>query len=197
MRSGSSLPGPLRWVGLALSWAVMLGVGSALLAALVVPRVGGATPYVVETGSMRPDLPPGALVVVRPVDQGAIAIGDVITYQIESGVDRVVTHRVIATGVDATGQPRWRTQGDTNDVADEGWVLPVQVQGRLWYAVPYLGHATSIVTGQQREVITVLVGVLLLGYALVMFRGARRDRRGRSEPEVPSEAPRVLVGVSA
>jgi signal peptidase len=197
MRSGSTLPGPLRWVGQALSWAVMLGVGSALLASLVVPRVGGATPYVVETGSMRPDLPPGTLVVVRPVDQGVIAIGDVITYQIESGKDRVVTHRVIATGVDATGEPRWRTQGDANDVADEGWVLPVQVQGRLWYAVPYLGHATSIVTGQQREVITVLVGVLLVGYALVMFRGARRDRRGRPEAEVPSEAARVSVGVSA
>lgn len=194
MKPGWTLPGPLRWAGLVLSWSVVLGVCAAILAALIVPRLGGATPYVVETGSMRPDLPPGTLVVVRPVDQGAIAIGDVVTYQVESGKDRVVTHRVVATGIDATGQPRWRTQGDANDAADVGWVLPVQVQGRLWYAVPYLGHATSLVTGQQREVITVLVAVGLLGYGLVMFFGARRERRARSVAE--SDSARVSVDVS-
>lgn len=188
MKAGWTLPGPVRWVGLVLSWAVILGVGAALLAALIVPRVGGATPYVVETGSMRPDLPPGTLVVVKPVQPDEIAIGDVITYQIVSGEDRVVTHRVIATGIDATGQPRWQTKGDANDVADDGWVLPVQVQGKLWYGVPYLGHVTSFVTGQQREVITVLGAVGLLGYALVMFRGARRDRRTKSE-QVAEPAP--------
>lgn len=188
MSNGWSVPGPVRWIGLALSWAVILGVGAALLAALIVPRLGGATPYVVETGSMRPDLPPGTLVVVKAVQPDEIAIGDVITYQIVSGEDTVVTHRVIATGIDATGEPRWHTQGDANEVADEGWVLPVQVQGKVWYAVPYLGYATSFVTGQQREVITVLGAVGLIGYALVMFRGARRDRRTKSE-QVGEQAP--------
>lgn len=183
MFSRWSVPGPVRWMGLVLSWLVILTFGAALLAGLVVPRVGGGTPYVVETGSMRPEMPPGTLVVTRPVDPGEIAIGDVITYQIVSGQSRVVTHRVIATGIDATGQPRWRTQGDANEVADEGWVLPVQVQGRKWYAVPLLGHATSFVSGQQREMLTIAAVLGLLGYAVSMFRGARRDRREEPEPQ--------------
>lgn len=176
-----SAPSWLRWLGQALSWAVMLGVGAALAAALFVPRLAGATPYVVETGSMRPDLPPGTLLVVRPVDAGDVAIGDVITYQLESGKATVVTHRVVAVGIDATGEWRWQTKGDANDAADQGWVIPAQVHGRVWYAVPYLGYATSFVTSQQREAVTVLVGVGLLGYALAMFRGARAERRARAE----------------
>lgn len=176
-----------RWSLKALSWAVMLGVGAAVVAALFVPRLVGATPYVVETGSMRPGLPPGTLLVVRPVDPGKIALGDVITYQLESGKPTVVTHRVVASGIDATGEPRWQTQGDANDTVDQNWVLPVQVQGRVWYAVPYLGYATSFITHQQREMLTVLVGVALLGYGLAMFRGARAERRARSErAEVPA-----------
>lgn len=177
-----TVPGSVRWVGLVLSWLVILGVGAALVAGLLVPRLGGATPYVVETGSMRPGMPPGTLVVAKPVDPGGIGIGDAITYQIDSGESTVVTHRVVATGIDATGAPRWRTQGDANDVADEQWVLPVQVQGKVWYAVPYLGYATSFVSTQQREVLTVLVAVGLVGYALRMFHGARRERRASLRP---------------
>src|SRR3954471_10758595 len=89
------LPGALRWVGLVLSWFVMLSVGATLLVALIVPRLAGATPYVIETGSMRPSMPPGTLVVVKPAQVGEIRAGDVMTYQVKSGESTVVTHRVV------------------------------------------------------------------------------------------------------
>jgi signal peptidase len=181
----SPVLGAVRWVGLVLSWLVMLSVGATLVVALIVPRLTGATPYVIETGSMTPSMPPGTLVVVKPVPVGDIAAGDVLTYQIKSGDPTVVTHRVISQGFDGTGQPRWRTQGDANDVADANWVLPVQVQGTKWYAIPYLGYATSFVTNEQRGVITRLVGLGLGGYAVAMFLGAVRERR---RPAQPAEA---------
>lgn len=172
----------LRWAGTFLSWCVMLGVGAILLVALIVPRLAGATPYVIETGSMDPTLPPGTLVVVRPVPVGDIGPGDIVTYQIASGSSTVVTHRVIEQGVDLTGEPRWRTQGDANNAPDDNWVLPVQLQGRKWYAVPYLGYVTSFVGEQQRGVVTGLVVLGLLGYAGNMFLGAARERRRRRRP---------------
>jgi signal peptidase len=173
------MSGALRWVRLVLAWVVILGIGAALLAAVVIPRLTGATPYVIETGSMRPGMPPGTLVVDRPVAADDIAVGDVITYQLNSGDPTVVTHRVVAQGITLTGQPRFRTQGDANDVADEKWVLPVQVKGERWYAIPYLGYVTSFVTEQQRGVFTGLVVVGLLGHGAVMVAGAARDRRRR------------------
>ena len=185
----SAVPGPLRWVGLVLTWCVMLGFGAILLVSLVIPRLGGATPYVVETGSMRPGMPPGTLVVVKPVAPEQIAAGDVVTYQIRSGDPTVVTHRVVKVGFDGAGEPRWQTQGDANDAADPNWVLPVQVQGRKWYAVPYLGYVTSLVGSQQRGVLMTLVVLGLFGYAASMFRGAFRSRRaGATSAAAPVEA---------
>ncbi|WP_235737294.1 S26 family signal peptidase [Nocardioides alcanivorans] len=92
-----------KQVGRILAWSWVVATTAVLVVAVVVPRLAGATPYTVVTGSMRPGLPPGTLAVVRPTPVEEIGIGDVITYQLESGKETVVTHRVVAVGLDATG----------------------------------------------------------------------------------------------
>jgi len=171
----------LGWVSQVVSWLVILGICAVLAAAVLVPRLAGATPYTVLTGSMRPDLPPGTLVVVKPIAAEEIRSGDVITYQLESGKPTVVTHRVIAVGSDLTGKPAFTTQGDANDAPDAEPVRPVQVKGRLWYSVPYLGHVNSWFTGHQRQWgVYAAAGGLAL-YALAQFAGAWRERRRQPE----------------
>lgn len=167
-------------------WLVILVAAAAVSLAVLVPRLGGATPYTVLTGSMRPGLPPGTLVVVRPVDPAELATGDVITYQLRSGDPEVVTHRIVAQGLDSDGDVLFRTQGDANDVPDEKWVRPVQIQGKLWYSVPYLGYASDLLTGHQRQTGIYLVAAGCFGYALLMFAEAGRDRRRREAGSEPS-----------
>jgi signal peptidase len=164
-------------VGQCLAWSLILAITAVVAVAVVVPRLGGAEPYVIETGSMRPGMPPGTLVVVRPVDTARLTVGSVITYQLRSGEPTVVTHRIVGQGVDTTGSLRFRTQGDANNTADAAWVRPVQVKGERWYAVPLLGYVTTLLTGAQRQVILTGVVTLLLGYAAVMFAADLRDRR--------------------
>ncbi len=167
--------------GLALGWRVLvwsvivLGLG-ALAAVVVAPRIAGATPYAVTTGSMRPAYPPGTLVVVRPVDVGSLRVGDVVTYQRASGRATVVTHRIVAVEHRLDGEPVLRTRGDANDAVDPAPVRAVQVRGRLWYAVPHLGRVNRWLTGDQRRVASYVVVTGLLGYAAFMFAGAARDR---------------------
>lgn len=172
-----------------LAGMLVAAVAASLLVAVVVPRLGGAVPYVVETGSMRPGMPPGTLVVVRPVDAARIGVGSVITYQIRSGEPAVVTHRVVATGLDGTGQRRFLTQGDANNAPDPGWVRPVQVRGERWYAVPALGYVTTLLTPAQRQLLLAAVVAVLLGYAAVMVLTDLRERsrpRRRARAEVAS-----------
>jgi signal peptidase len=57
----------LRRAGQVTCLLVILLVTAAIGIAVLVPRLGGATPYVVLTGSMEPRMPPGTLVVVKPV----------------------------------------------------------------------------------------------------------------------------------
>lgn len=167
----------LRLTGRGLAAAVLVAAGVALLLGVLVPRVAGATPYTVATGSMEPSLGPGTLVVARPVDPATVATGDVLTYQLRSGEPTVVTHRVVGVGTTAGGERAFVTRGDANEVADATPVRAVQVRGTVWYAVPWLGHVSSLASGQQRQMLGAVVAVGLFGYAGWLVVGELRARR--------------------
>lgn len=176
------------WVAQVVSWVIILGVVAVLLVALVIPRSAGATPYAVLTGSMRPDYPPGALVVIRPVSEAEINEGDVITYQLESGKATVVTHRVVRHSTNLKGEVLFNTQGDANEVADAKPVKPVQIKGKLWYSVPYLGYANTVITGKERDIILTIVVSLLLCYSAYMFTSAAGKKRNEGKSRKTTRA---------
>lgn len=173
----------LVWRGLCWS-ALVLGV-LVIGVAVVVPRLGGATPYTVLTGSMTPAYPPGTLVVTRPVEPDELTTGDVVTYQLRSGDPTVVTHRVVAVGRNTvSGEVVLTTQGDANTTPDAEPVRAVQVRGELWYAVPFLGRAGAVLTYDGRRLVVYGVAGALVLYAASMFGAALRDRRrGRGTDE--------------
>lgn len=180
----------LTFVGRTLAWLVILGAVAVLLVAVVVPRVAGATPYTVLTGSMSPAYPPGTLVVVRPVDPGDLQIGDVVTVQLESGKDTVVTHRISAISYELDGDVVFETKGDANATPDAELRLPVQIRGEVWYAVPYLGYVSTALTGGQRQWIVTAIAVGLIGYAAWMFLSAWRGRRSAQPDDDASPSER-------
>lgn len=166
----------ISWVGRVAAWLVILSVAVVLAVAVLIPRLAGATPYTILTGSMRPGFPPGTLVVIKPASVSDIGTGDVITYQLRSGEPTVVTHRVTVVGQNLRGEKQFTTQGDANNIADAEQVMPVQIKGKLWYSVPYLGYVNDAVTGKERRITTIIVVSGLLLYASFMFSGSLRDR---------------------
>ena len=184
MRKRKKPTGLAGWFGQVVAWLVILTVAAMVTVGVLIPRLGGATPYTVLTGSMRPHLPPGTLVVIKPTPADEIGVGDVITYQLESGEPAVVTHRVVATSFNGKGEHIFRTQGDANNVADAKPVLEVQIRGKLWYAVPYLGQVNNAITGKERSLTLIIVVSGLLLYSAFMFTGALRDRTRKTEKAV-------------
>ncbi len=160
----------------AVCWVLIGSVAAVVAAAVLVPRLGGGTPYVILTGSMRPTLAPGSLVVTRPVAPAEIGLGSVITYQRASGEPTVVTHRVVAQGVSAIGEPVVRTRGDANPVVDPGWIRPVQIRGERWYDVPYVGYVSTLLSSSARQWLQLLVVAGLLLYAAYMLTAGVRLR---------------------
>ncbi|MBG6238778.1 signal peptidase [Mycetocola sp. CAN_C7] len=161
-----------------VSWVVLIVCGALIIGFVLVPRLTGSTPYTVLTGSMRPSMPPGTTVVVKPIDFADIRVGDVITYQIASGEPEVVTHRVIAVNVTSDGV-RLETQGDANPLPDTEPVREEQVRGKAWYWLPVIGYVTNGVTSDTRTWLAQGFGVALIGYAVVTLvvtavRGTKR-----------------------
>jgi signal peptidase len=164
-RAAASAKGLRHALGLGLSaglFAVVLGLAVVLI---VVPKAAGATPLTVLTGSMEPRLPPGTLIVVAPTPVDEIRLGDVVTYQIESGRPEVISHRVTEIVSSSDGGTAFVTKGDANSEPDAALVLPEQVRGTLWYSVPWLGFVNQVVNGDARSWIVPLLAVALLGYA--------------------------------
>lgn len=153
---------------------------------VLLPRIGGATPYTILTGSMRPGMPPGTVVVVRPKPLNEIRIGDVITYQIASGRPEVVTHRVRSIAYALDGSRTLITQGDANNGRDRLPVRGDQVRGVRWYSVPYVGRVSMAVSGNVRQLAVVLSVVALLAYAAVSFLREARDRRRGPRAHAPA-----------
>ncbi len=176
-----------------VSWLLLIAAFAVLCLTILVPKIAGGRPYSVLTSSMRPDYPPGSLVVVKPKPASEITVGDVITYQIRSGQPGVVTHRVTAIEDGPDGQPRFTTRGDANGVADDDEVRPVQVRGALWYSIPYLGYVNTWFSGARRTTIIFILAGLLFAYGLWQFYAGWRDDDSeedgsQDEADVPAAA---------
>ncbi|MBN9607382.1 MAG: signal peptidase I [Actinomycetales bacterium] len=188
--------GPLYYLGLGVSWGLFGLVMLLAAAVVVVPAVSGSKPYTILTSSMEPGLPPGTLVIVKPIDPDDIRIGTIITYQLESGKAAVVTHRVLEIrGPNLPGgDTTYITKGDANSQPDAAPVLPVQIRGAVWYSVPWIGWVNNVVNGDLRAVvIPIVAGVLFLyaGYLVVSSRIDARRRREREEAQARREAERA------
>ncbi|MEZ0448098.1 signal peptidase I [Cellulomonas sp. ICMP 17802] len=159
--------------GAALATVVLLA-----LVMIVVPLAMRATPFTVLTGSMNPTMPPGTLVVTRPVSTDDIAIGDVVTYQIHSNQPEVVTHRVVGIGFRSDGERQFLTRGDANNAIDPA-VRAVQVRGVVAYHVPYLGYLNTWVGINRPGWLLKSVAAALILYGLVLVGTGARDRLRR------------------
>jgi signal peptidase len=186
-----------HYIGVALSGALLLLVVALAVMLIVVPKVAGGIPLTVLTSSMEPRLPPGTLIVVRPVNPDDLRIGDVVTYQIRSGKPGVITHRIIAIASSSDGSRSFTLKGDNNSDPDNEPVIEAQIQGRLWYSLPFIGYVNNGVNGANKTWIIPVAAVLLLSYAGYMIASgtatAVKSRRKPkdSAPDAEESAPKA------
>lgn len=109
----------------------------------LVPLMGGQT-IVVGGASMEPAIQLGAAIVIRPIEAGALVVGDVVSLQV-GPQHSVFTHRIITVVDRADG--RWiRTRGDANAAPDPTMVPASAVIGRLELVVPFAGYLLALLS---------------------------------------------------
>ncbi len=138
---------------LTVVFLLVLGIG---------PRTGAYRTVSVLTGSMRPTMEPGALLVLVPVDPASLEIDDVITFEAPTNERPVVTHRIIEIVVPGE-QPVIRTQGDANNTPDK-WTARISddTAWRVATVVPHAGRLISFLRGPIPRIATLYVVPLLM-----------------------------------
>lgn len=121
----------------------------------------------VLTGSMRPTIEEGSLIVVKAKDD--YSIGDIISYINEEG--QPITHRIVNMEGDEI-----ITRGDANNASDEPFSKS-NIIGEVVAIVPSLG---SFLTSVQKSVIPVILIVVAVVFLLLDLC---RDNKRRSKYE--------------
>ncbi|MCC9146150.1 MULTISPECIES: signal peptidase I [unclassified Arthrobacter] len=187
-RTAEKPASPLRFIGAGLSYLALCATALVALVLIVIPLVTGSQTFSVLTSSMAPHYAPGTFLVVKPTPFEELRTGDVITYQIESGSSAVITHRINSIGTAQDGERTLFTKGDNNAIVDPEPVREVQVRGKLFYAVPFIGFAANALGNSDRGEAIQWGAVALLGYGIVtMVRGALAKKRGEGDSG-PAEA---------
>jgi signal peptidase len=153
------LPAALSWTLAAFGALCLLLTGAGV--------VLGARPLVVRTGSMRPGLPVGTIVLVRPLPASRAAVGEVVAIVRADG--RRILHRVVRARPAGGGAVTLTLRGDRNRVADP----PVTVERieRPLLAIPAIGRPVIWLGGRWVQYwLGVATGALALAWVALRRR---------------------------
>ena len=189
-RPGAALQLPLaedtrssvtRITGRVAPWLVRGVMGLAVLAfagLAVGPHVLDYRTMTMLTGSMAPEIDPGDVTVVTPIEVSDVAEGMVITYHMPIGDRSLVTHRVVSVEHAADGSVTVQTKGDANEAVDP-WMATLQ--GDTAYEVraviPEVGHLIQALrTPVVTQVLLYGAPALLAGWVLLtIWRPTRNE----------------------
>lgn len=138
-------------------------IASIVLLKRPLPEVFGYSYLAVLTGSMKPAVSAGDLIIIHR--QTDYHVGDIITFS-ENGF--LTTHRISAVGPDG-----FQTRGDANSAADSSPVPLEQIMGRVVWVLPGVGNALLFLRTPPG-----LACLLLMG-ALALFLAGRSKFEGK------------------
>jgi len=139
----------------------------------------------VATGSMRPAIMPGSLVIIHKVPLSSLTVGDVVTYTKTVTPPVTITHRIVGIK-NVRGARYFTVKGDANPAPDP--VVPGGlIVGKVMWHVPAVGKLTAA----ARTMIGVLLIVVLPGLVIIADEIIRlRKALAKTAPGKAAEPPR-------
>ncbi|MCD6468326.1 MAG: signal peptidase I [Thermoplasmata archaeon] len=150
-----------------------------------IPVMQGSTHFlIVLSGSMRPAIHPGDIVVSSYVKPKDVKVGDVITFTDEGNTKNYVTHRVVEV-LSEHGVIYYKTKGDANENPDMRLVKSTRLVGHVAFTIPYLGYLPVFAkTFTGFFTLVILPGILIILNEIwnILRPSKRRERlfRGAS-----------------
>ena len=142
--------------------------------------IAGYSLFRVETGSMEPTIPTGALLICEKEQIENIKLNDVICYrsQTQQMLGQVITHRVVKMEQTTDGVWFMETRGDANTVSDVYYVTAGNLIGKVvWYSsqANVFAGIISFISQKNGFLSCIVLPVLLLSG--IILRDSVKDIR--------------------
>ena len=133
------------------------------------PNIGGYSTFRILTGSMEPEYPVDAMVVVKRVGLDEINVGDVISfYSSDEEIDGMVnTHRVISDEI-IEGQRVLHTKGDANAIADDAVVTANMLIGKVVYKSVLIGKLVRLAANPLVFIPFIIIPLIIMLLANIL-----------------------------
>jgi signal peptidase len=149
---------------------IIVAAGLCLAATMLLPVAFGYQRYVITGGSMQGTYDRGSIVFDKAVPVSDLKVGDVITYTppASTGIDGLVTHRIISVHHHGEQGTSFRTKGDANESPDPWrFQLDQPTQARVAFSVPFLGFGIAALSMVQVRMLVIGLPALLLAFVLI------------------------------
>jgi len=139
--------------------------------------------YVIISQSMEPTIHVQDAIVTKRMDD--YKIGDVCTYLSKNpryfGI--MITHRIVGTDINASGEKVYKFKGDNNYSADDLAVSKDQIYGKVVMRIPKIGYVQYFLSNAYGWIIAIVipcVGIITLDIIkLVKTTSSNKRRRKR------------------
>ncbi|MHA1797143.1 MAG: signal peptidase I [Candidatus Helarchaeota archaeon] len=173
-------------ISLAIIFGIIFGaIGSFYGISVLI--LGTTMPYsVVVSGSMKPTLNEGDILIIQHVQDGEIQKNDIIVFWAKTwgGLDpgTPVVHRVI--NITYSGESYYETKGDNNPTSDP--LTPYHnVIGKVIFVIPYLGYPIYIFnTTTGKFFLYFLIGLTVIALIYVTLKDGDDKEKEDSEKEI-------------
>ncbi|MBR3614645.1 MAG: signal peptidase I [Clostridia bacterium] len=120
---------------------------------------------------MQPILNIDDVIVVKKCDIRELKKNDIITFTKE---ERTISHRIVKI-IEREKDRVFITQGDNNEITDDGYVKDVQIYGKVIFNIPKIGKIVEYIQNKAGFIrIAVLVIIIFI---LISMKDEKRNRR--------------------
>ncbi len=148
-----------------------------------IPSFFGYKPFIVLSGSMETEIYSGDIAVAKVVDVNTLKVGDVIAYR--SG-DSVITHRIVEK-VNDSGENKFVTKGDNNNVKDKNYVSFDSVEGKYIFKIKGLGNFAMFLQTPIGMIVCLSIPIILLAVVSMLDNKQKRKNSMDKEKELRDE----------
>lgn len=127
--------------------------------------------YLISTSSMEPTLNEEDIIIIKKCKEEELEKGDIITYKIDDG--NIITHRIIDILDEDSGEKKYVTKGDNNNIEDSEHILFSEIEGKMIIKIPRLGKVLNVLKNG-------IVIILVILIALIIYLN-RLDMKEKSE----------------
>lgn len=161
---------------------ILLIIGVFVLISLI-PIKGNYKILAVMSGSMKPTIPTGSLVIIKPCKN--YNVNDIVTFKSYGSQKKndFTTHRIVDLSSDS-GETIFFTKGDANKSQDTGYLTHDQIKGKVFLCIALVGYIIGYAKTLPGLIIIIVLATIIVYEEIKKIRNEiKRIRRSKQKQE--------------